>query len=225
MKGFLFRRPSPALAVSFVALLVALGGTSFAAFTLPKNSVGTKQLKKNAVTTSKIKNGAVTGSKVNLGSLGTVPNAGHASTADNAGHASTADIANSANTANNANALGGSAPSAFHDRCPSGTTQAAADLCVTNSDVGSGGSGQNTWDGALHDCLGLGLRLPSIAEAFLLLSATPDGTYWTDDFFNNGTTNKAVIYLHNPIHPTGTWDFSDVTSTYKVRCVTTPFNS
>ena len=56
-----FRRPGPALVISIVALIVALGGTSYAAFKLPNNSVGTKQLKKNAVTTAKIKNGAVTG--------------------------------------------------------------------------------------------------------------------------------------------------------------------
>jgi hypothetical protein len=42
--------------VAFLALLVALGGTSYAAITLPANSVGTKQLKKNAVTGKKVKN-------------------------------------------------------------------------------------------------------------------------------------------------------------------------
>jgi hypothetical protein len=55
-----FRRPSPALVVALIALFVSLGGTSYAAFTLPKNSVGTKQLKKNAVTSVKIRNRAVT---------------------------------------------------------------------------------------------------------------------------------------------------------------------
>lgn len=49
------RRPSPAMIVAMLALLVALGGTSYAAFKLPKNSVGTSQLKKNAVTGVKVK--------------------------------------------------------------------------------------------------------------------------------------------------------------------------
>jgi hypothetical protein len=49
-------RPSPALVVACIALAVALGGTSYAAITLPKNSVGTRQLKKNAVTSPKVKN-------------------------------------------------------------------------------------------------------------------------------------------------------------------------
>lgn len=47
-------RPSAGLVVSIIALVVALGGTSYAAFTLPKNSVGTRQLKNKAVTLAKI---------------------------------------------------------------------------------------------------------------------------------------------------------------------------
>jgi len=48
--------PSPAMVVACLALGIALAGTSYAAITLPKNSVGTKQLKKNAVISSKVKN-------------------------------------------------------------------------------------------------------------------------------------------------------------------------
>lgn len=61
-------RPSPAMVVACTALIIALGGTSYAAF-VPRNSVGSKQLKKNAVTRSKIKKNAVTGSKIKNGSL------------------------------------------------------------------------------------------------------------------------------------------------------------
>jgi hypothetical protein len=39
-----------------LALFVALGGVSYAAVTLPANSVGSKQLRPNAVTSSKVKN-------------------------------------------------------------------------------------------------------------------------------------------------------------------------
>lgn len=70
--------------VAIIALVAALGGTSYAAFSLPANSVGSKQLKKNAVITKKIKNHAVTASKINPAGL-TVPNATHASTASTAG--------------------------------------------------------------------------------------------------------------------------------------------
>jgi hypothetical protein len=58
------RLPSPAMLVALVALVIALGGTSYAAITLPKNSVGTKQIRKHAVTASKIKARAVTKSKI-----------------------------------------------------------------------------------------------------------------------------------------------------------------
>jgi hypothetical protein len=56
MKRFTRLRPSPAMAVACIALAVALGGTSYAAITLPRNSVGTEQLKRNAVTSAKVKN-------------------------------------------------------------------------------------------------------------------------------------------------------------------------
>src|SRR3954468_8431283 len=52
-------RPSPATVIALVALFVALGGTGYAALSLPKNSVGTKQLKNNAVTGAKVKNGSL----------------------------------------------------------------------------------------------------------------------------------------------------------------------
>src|SRR3954465_14056474 len=37
-----------------IAVFIALGGASYAAITLPKNSVGSKQLKKKAVTPKKV---------------------------------------------------------------------------------------------------------------------------------------------------------------------------
>jgi hypothetical protein len=50
------RRPSPALVVACLALLVGLAGTGYAAVQLPRNSVGTAQLKNNAVTSIKVRN-------------------------------------------------------------------------------------------------------------------------------------------------------------------------
>jgi len=65
----LLRRPSPALVVSVIALVVALGGTSYAAIVLPANSVGTKQIKKNAVTSAKVKNGSLLSADFRAGQL------------------------------------------------------------------------------------------------------------------------------------------------------------
>ena len=66
----LWRRPSPAMVVACLALLVALSGTGIAAATqVARNSVGTPQLKDSAVTNAKIKNNAVNSSKVAARSL------------------------------------------------------------------------------------------------------------------------------------------------------------
>jgi hypothetical protein len=96
----LLRRPSPAMVVAFMALLVSLGGTSYAITALPAKSVGAKQLKSKAVTTPKIKNNAVTGAKVRRNSLtgsdiradtlGTVDSAVRADTAGTADRAAVA---------------------------------------------------------------------------------------------------------------------------------------
>lgn len=114
-------------AVAYVALFVALGGTSYAAVSLPRNSVGSAQLKRNAVastdiragavTSSKIRTNAVTGAKVaantlkgadiDESSLGKVPAAAAADSSTSATSATTA--ASAADAAK----LGGQAPSAF----------------------------------------------------------------------------------------------------------------
>ena len=128
--------------IAFIALFIALGGTSYAATTLAASSVGTKQLKNGAVTTAKVKASAVTAAKIRTGavttakvaadavtgekvlesSLGKVPsaaNADHATSADNASnatHATSADNATNAThatSADNATTLGGVSASVF----------------------------------------------------------------------------------------------------------------
>jgi len=63
------RLPTPAMLVACVALVVSLGGVSYAAGVLPSNSVGTAQLQKKAVSRAKLKRNAVTSTKVKNGSL------------------------------------------------------------------------------------------------------------------------------------------------------------
>lgn len=108
MKGLMSRRPSPAMVVAIVALVVAMVGTGYAATKLPKNSVGTKQIKakaittaklrKNSVTSAKIRKKTITGADINLNKLGTVPSA---------------NVANTANVANVANSLAPPEPVRF----------------------------------------------------------------------------------------------------------------
>ena len=74
-----FRRPSHGTVAAYVALFVALGGTSYAAITLPKNSVGSSQLRNhsvkgvdlgsNSVTASQVKNGSLSAADFRSGSL------------------------------------------------------------------------------------------------------------------------------------------------------------
>ena len=70
MRKLSIRRPSPAMVVACLALLVALGGTSVAAVSqLARNSVGPAQLQFGAVTNPKIRSNAVTSAKVRNRSL------------------------------------------------------------------------------------------------------------------------------------------------------------
>jgi hypothetical protein len=131
--GKVFKRlPSPSMAVAFVALLAALGGTAVA---LPGgNSVKKDDIAAGAVNSSDLRNNSVlgrdvrtstlrgsdigantvTGSDVNEGSLGTVPSA---NTANSAG---TANTANSAAQAGNAGTVDGISLVTIDYRAPSG---------------------------------------------------------------------------------------------------------
>jgi hypothetical protein len=82
------RRPSPALMISIIALFVALGGTSVAAFKLKANSVKTRAIKDGAVTTPKLASGATID---NANNAANAKNATSANSANNANHAGTAD--------------------------------------------------------------------------------------------------------------------------------------
>jgi hypothetical protein len=84
--------------MSVIAVFIALGGIGVAAFRLPKNSVGARQLKPNAVNGGKVADNSLTGADVDASTLGLVP---HASAAQ--------DAASAANAAQ----LGGAPPSSY----------------------------------------------------------------------------------------------------------------
>jgi hypothetical protein len=64
------RRPSPALVVSLVALFIALGGTSYAALSIPKNSVGSPQVINGSLGTTDLSKKARKALKGNRGAAG-----------------------------------------------------------------------------------------------------------------------------------------------------------
>src|SRR5688572_24075021 len=105
MRDFLARRPSPAMAVAFVALLATLSGTAIA---LPgTNTVDSGDIKNNQVRSKDIRNNNVrgrdvrtstlngtdvlddslTGADINESTLGTVPSATTATSAPPSGPA------------------------------------------------------------------------------------------------------------------------------------------
>lgn len=69
MRRMLRSRPSPSMAVAVTALVVAMGGTSYAVTSLPKNSVGSTQIRSKAVKNAELASNAVTSAKVRNGAL------------------------------------------------------------------------------------------------------------------------------------------------------------
>jgi hypothetical protein len=64
------RRPSAPLIISFIALFVALGGASWAAFRLPAHSVGNVQLQNFSVGNAKLRPNSVGAAKIIAGAVG-----------------------------------------------------------------------------------------------------------------------------------------------------------
>jgi len=92
--GNLFgRRPSAAMVVAVMALVIAASGTAFAAGSLVS---GDSLIKKNSLSGNRLRDHTVTGKQIKVSSLGTVPSAAHATTADTATSATSATTAASA---------------------------------------------------------------------------------------------------------------------------------
>ena len=89
--------PSPAMVVACVALLVALGGTGYAA-----TKINGKTLKDRSVPSAKLKRDSVSGSEIAEATLQTVPRAASAGRADSAARADSAGRADSAAQADTA---------------------------------------------------------------------------------------------------------------------------
>jgi len=145
MSRFFSRRPSPAMAVAFIALLAALSGTAVA---LPgRNTVDSGDIKRGAVKRSDIGRNAVNGLKVGNGTLRGADVRNDSLTGDDVNEstfgqvpsANTANTANSANTAGNAQQLGG-VPAANYKTADavlqSGVTQTGAFGATANVNNG-----------------------------------------------------------------------------------------
>jgi hypothetical protein len=223
-----------------VAVFLALGGVSYAATQLPKNSVGSKQLKKKAVTSSKLASNSVIGSKVkkdtltgaqiNESTLGKVPSAAKADSATKATSATTATSATNAINATNAtnatnvSKLGGKTAADLTDRCVTGTVFAFGECLELVDHPG----GQVTFSQARQNCSDAGGRLPSWFELDAIrqrgdiqwAAGTGNNQYeWTSSPYKLDTSNEIVA-----IDRTGNKFNGGPATTYHYRCILVPTN-
>jgi hypothetical protein len=144
-------RLSYANVMATIAVFIALGGASYAAIKLPKNSVGTRQLKKNAVNGAKVADHSLRAVDIG-GAVARASNADEATHAKNADHAAMADHATTADraaTADNAIQAATAANGATgvdydeHDGTPATPILKLGDLTL-NAECASGSSGFET---------------------------------------------------------------------------------
>ncbi len=216
------RRQVPALVVAGLALIVALGGTVYAAGkisgrtikvkSLPGNrlalgSVPGNRLKPGAIKGSQLAPGSITGIQIDASTLGQVPSAIHAETADSAHDAETA--LNAAN-AENARTVNG-----YEAGCRAGT-RAFAGAC---------------WQGVANDsalsapaaaaaCAAQGGELPD-ALSLIAFSQQPGvtlaaGDEWSDEI---PVMSGEDLYGVATVSPSGKVGSALSTAAKKFRCV------
>jgi hypothetical protein len=208
----MFRRPrlSYANVVATLALLLAVGGTSYAA-----TQINGKSLKNRSVAGKKLKKNTVTGAEVRESKLGTVP---RASQADNA---ATADTAAGASNAANASKLGGATPESYRVACPGGMIRVLDECFEPNLRPAA------TFSGAVKACGADGRRLPTFAE---LEGARQNG-------FATGVPNTTDYELTATVFKDGTdqvfgidasgnrFNGDYLTYSHPFRCVAVPTNA
>jgi hypothetical protein len=194
-------RPSPAMIVAIIALILALTGTAFAA--LGKNTVGSRQLKSKSITTGKIANNAVNGAKVANGSL---------SGADiNIAALGTVPSATSAASAANANTVGGHAAA-----CPANTILIRG-VCFD----AAANPVANTLKEAADACAAKGGYLPSPMELYSVRGVLNLGTgignehQYTDEVYAN---TAGVNYSTVTVDGTGAITEQSITSPSRYTC-------
>jgi hypothetical protein len=221
--------PSPALAISILALFVALGGTVYAAKkakidgktvkvkSLPGNrvqlrSIAANRLKPGALQTalSGQKDGLITGAEINELSLGQVPNAAHAETADSAKSAIDAQTALNAVNAITAQSVNG------HEAGCLPTTQPFAGACWQSSASETAISAP----AAANSCAVQGGALPEALQLAAFAQqpgVTLDGgEEWTGDITSYTGPN---LYSVGTVSAAGVISSTASTKAYKFRCV------
>jgi hypothetical protein len=222
------RLPSPALAVSALALFIALGGTVYAAKkaridgkavkvkSLPGNrlklrSIPANRLKPGVLATAGVdQKTLITGAEINELSLGQVPNAAHAETADSAKSAIDAQTA-----LNAVNAITAQSVNGHEAGCLPGT-QAFAGACWQSSSSETAVSAP----AAANSCAVQGGTLP---EALQLAGfaqqpgvVLDSGTEWSSDI---PVVSSPGLYGVVTVSDSGEIASTASSNTRKFRCV------
>ena len=196
-------RPAHSTVVAYLALFVALGGTTYAATNspLPRGSVGTRQLKDQAVTSSKLSFTALIGHAL------------HAVDAERANQAGTAGIAEEANN------LGGSPAASFRLHCPSGL-MVSGDLCFDSQEREPA-----TLETALSTCALAEMRLPTAGELALMFNGlgAPQPDQLVAGWYFGGTTLENLTLSEDSSRTLSLGVVPDG-NLVPYRCVTSPSN-
>jgi hypothetical protein len=206
-----------------LALILAIGGTSYAAVT-----INGKNLKNRSVAGKKLKKNTVTGTEVRESKLGKVPrakladsatSAASAANATRADSAAAADTAAGATIAANATKLGGATPESYRVACPGGTIRVLDECFEPNLRTA------NTFRLATKECGAAGRRLPTFGE----LEGARQNGFTVGVPPNNYELTSSAITTNDvlAIDPSGNAlqvQFSDATLR-PFRCVVIPTNA
>jgi hypothetical protein len=215
-------RPSPVFLVSVLALLLALGGTVYAAKkingrTIVVKSIPGNRLKPKSVAANRLKpgvlgkqfTGPLTGADIDEASLGTVPSAVHAQSADTAQSATDSETAVNAVNAVNAQTVNG-----FGAGCDSGTRPFAGACWEASS------SGPTTAPAAAVDCAARGGALPEALQLAAFAGqegvSLDNGDEWSSDV---STVSGKNVYSVVTVSADGEINVTVSSNTRKYRCV------
>jgi hypothetical protein len=176
--------------VGYLALFVALGGSAYAVSSLPKNSVGTRQLKNDAVTSAKVQANSLTGGDINESMLGPV---------------------GFALQAGNATKLGGNDPSAFLAANGKAVDASHADG-ATNADSATNAGHATNADSATTAGTATNANVASIAVNANALGGVTAGRYTRTDCSLARGAIKGFAYV--PASTTFSSSFVDLAGAY-----------
>jgi hypothetical protein len=186
--------------MSTIAVMIALGGTSYAAFNLPNNSVTSKKIKDGAVHASDLGNNAVTSKKLANNAVTTSKIADAAVTSSKLANNAVTSSALAPNSVTKSNVVAGSLTGAAFKCQPGDEALDNRDECFFKE------TASVTWQQAVDRCRARGStpsELASVAEieSAAALGGSPfaTGTFWSSNIavgaspFTNSTAYEVEV--------------------------------